>query len=496
MNVLLICPKPEISTRTDSAPLGILSIATYLKNNGHTVQFIDREIDKYDVDKIIREFNPGIVGIAVMSTKAIPDALFMCDIAKKHDIPVIWGGTFTSLIPELVLNSSKVDYVAIGEGEITMLELIDFLNGNKSLVDVDGLAYMDNGKITYNRARQFADLAEFPVIDWSLVDPTKYFRGYFGCKKMIYLYGSKGCPGQCTFCMNKEYHRCTYRKRPMAYVIEEIKYLVKNCELDGVYFSDENCCGTKSEMKDFCDKIKLSGLDFVWGCQTRINGFSQEDFKYMYDAGCRWIYFGIESGSKERLARVKKGIVFDKVLWTVTNCYNAGIVSISGFIIGFPGENESELRQTIELAKAMPFTMWAFHHFIPVPGSELYYTLIDEGKYKLPSTLSEMVKMSPADEIIKNFSKIPTRELNVVWTYFMMSTLTRKKPNQMGKPFAFAVKIVREQLLDIAKDGFFGFFKNFALTAKTFLTYIYYFFFFPKIRKKYGLYPDKTKTEK
>jgi radical SAM superfamily enzyme YgiQ (UPF0313 family) len=248
-------------------------------------------------------------------------------------------------------------------------------------------------------------------------------------------------------------------------------------------------------MKEFCDKINFSGLAFVWGCQTRINGFSQEEYKYMYDAGCRWIYFGIESGSRERLIKVKKGIDYDKIMETVANCYNAGIVTISGFIVGFPGEDENELRQTIKFAKAMPFTMWAFHHFIPVPGSELYYSLVAQKEYILPSTLSEMVKMSPADEIIKNFSNIPTRELNVVWTYFMMSTLVRKKPNQTEKSFGFAVKIVKEQLLDMAKGGFIGFFKNFALTAKTFLTYIYYFFFFPKIRKKYDLYPDKTNTD-
>jgi len=210
----------------------------------------------------------------------------------------------------------------------------------------------------------------------------------------------------------------------------------------------------------------------------------------MYDAGCRWIYFGIESGSKERLAKIKKGIAYDKIMETVTNCYNAGIVAISGFIIGFPDENEQELRQTIELAKKMPFTMWAFHHFIPVPGSELYYSLIADGKYELPSTLNEMAKISPADEIIKNFSNIPTKELNVIWSYFMISTFARKKTDTSAKPFGFAIKVVREQLSDIAKGGFIAFFVNFAFSAKVFMTYLYYYFFFPKIRKKYGLYSN------
>lgn len=488
MNVLLICPKPQISTRTDSAPLGILSIATYLKEKGHTVRFIDREVYPYDVGKIIGQFKPALIGIAVMSTKAIPDALAISEKARRAKIPVVWGGTFTSLIADLVLKSGKVDFVAIGEGEITTLELIDSLGGGLPLEQVDGLAYVKDGKIVYNKSREFTDLADFPVIDWSLVDARKYFRAYFGCEKMVYLYGSKGCPGQCTFCMNKEYHRCTHRKRPMAYVLNEIKYLVTNCGLDGVYFSDENCCGTRAEMHVFCDSIKSTGLPFVWGCQTRINGFLEEDFQYMYSAGCRWIYFGIESGSKERLATVKKGIAYDKIEQTVVNCHKAGIVAITGFIIGFPDEEEDELRQTIALACSMPFSMRAFHHFIPVPGSEIYARLIEQDRYSPPETLEEMTGMSPADEIIKNFSRIPTRELNVVYTYFMMTSFARKKPNASTKSYGFAIKIVKEQLRDIFKGGLLSSMKNLFKTAKTFMKYLYYYYCFPRIRKKYGLY--------
>ncbi|MEI6577954.1 MAG: radical SAM protein [Eubacteriales bacterium] len=488
MNVLLICPKPEISTRTDSAPLGILSIATYLKEKGHTVKFIDREVYKYDVEKIINDFQPGIVGISMMSTKAIHDALNISRIVKVHNIPVVWGGTLTSLMPHLVLKSGSVDYVVIGEGEITMLDLINAIANKKPLRDVDGLAFIENGEIVTNRVRDFADLSEFPVIDWSMVDPTKYFRAYFSCKKMIYLYGSKGCPGQCTFCMNKEYHRCTYRKRPLEYVTKEIAYLVEFCGLDGVYFADECCCKTKPEMHEFCDYLKNTGLNFVWGCQTRINGFSEDDFRYMFDSGCRWIYFGIESGSKERLIKVKKGIAYDKIVETITNCYRSGIVAISGFIIGFPDETEEELHQTVDLAQKLSFAMRAFHHFTAVPGSELYYSLIAEERYSLPPTLNDMAKLSPLDEVTKNLSSIPIRELNVIRTYFMMSTLLRKKTTKSAKPFGFALKIVKEQLQDMAKGGVIAFFKSFASTAKTFLTYLYYFLCFPKIRKKYGLY--------
>lgn len=488
MNILLICPRPEISTRTDSAPLGILSVATYLKENGHTVKFIDREIYKYDVEKTIAAFCPDIVGIAMMSTKAIPDSLNICRVVRAHNLPVVWGGTLTSLMPELVLKSGLVDFVVIGEGEITMLELVNALEQNTPLHTIDGLAYIENGEIKTNPSRAFADLAALPVIDWTLVNPSKYFRAYFGCKKMIYLYGSKGCPNQCTFCMNKEYHRCTYRKRPVDYVLKEVRYLVEEWGLDGVYFADEFCCINKTQMQDFCDTITNSGIPFVWGCQTRINGFSEDDFKYMYNAGCRWIYFGIESGSKQRLAALKKGIAFDSIVDTVANCHRAGIVAITGFIVGFPDETEDEVRLTINLAKQLPFAMRAFHHFTPVPGSELFYSLQSQGRYSLPATVEDMAKLSPLDEITKNLSAIPAKELNVIRTFFMMSTFLTKKPHETSKPFGFAAKIIREQLHDIARNGGLAAAKSFLSTAKTFLSYLYYYLCFPKIRKKYGLY--------
>ncbi len=489
MNVLLICPKVEISIRTLSAPLGILSVATYLNENGHNVKFIDKAICKCDIDKIIKDFQPDIIGISMMSAKTIQDVLKICKTAKSHNIPVVCGGTLSSLIPELVLSSGVVDYVVINEGEITMLELINSISKNIPLSKVDGLAFIENGRIVINKNREFSDLASLPVIDWSLVDPTKYFRAYFGCKKMLYLYGGKGCPNQCTFCFNKEYHRCTYRKRPTEYVIKEIEYLVRHCALDGVYFSDENFFGTKTEMHLICDQIKKSGLDFVWGCQTRINGFSVEDFKYMYDSGCRWIFFGIESGSKTILTKIKKGIAYDKIVETVSNCYKAGIVVITAFIVGFPDETEEELHQTVELAQKFPFAMRSINHFFPDPGSELYSSLIDEGRYQLPQTLNDLAMRETLGGCLeKNFSKISTRDLNVVYSYFMMSTFLRKNTIESAKPFDFTKKIIREQLRDMAKDGFVMFFKNLVLTAKTFLTYLYYYIFFPGIRKKYGLY--------
>lgn len=493
MNILLICPKPELSTRSVFVPLGILSIATYLIEKGHNVKFIDRSIYKYDVEKIINDFEPGIVGISLMSTKSIPNAIAISKTVKESGIPVVWGGTLTSSVPGLVLKSGAADYVVMGEGEITLLALIDSITNNTPLSEVDGLAFIENGEVVINKYREFADLAKLPVVDWSLIDPSKYFRSYFACEKMLYLYGSKGCPSQCTFCTNKEYNRSTCRKRPIEYILKEIEYLVNTCGMDGIYFTDEYCCKTPTEMREFCDHLKNSGLNFVWGATTKISGFSEKNFKYMYDAGCRWLFFGIESGSKERLEKIKKGINYDKIVETVTNCYNAGIVPITGFIIGFPDETEEELRQTIDLAQKMPFAMHVINIFIALPGSEIYYQLKAEGRLGLSLKVQDVAKFSPFEQVVQNFSNVPTRDLEVIRAFFELSNFTRRKPSKETKSFVLASKIFKERLRDMTRDGILIFFKNFVSTVYFFLKSVFYALFFPRIRKKYSLYTKVTK---
>lgn len=493
MKVLFVCPNPELSTRSIFVPLGILSVATYLNKKGHTVKFIDRSVHNYNIKKIIEDFNPGIVGISIMSTKAIRDAKRISETVKSCHIPVVWGGTLVSASPTFMLSSGCMDYVVVGEGELTMLALIDTLNEGTPLREVKGLAFIENGKAVVNDYREFAHPAELPIIDWSLTNPAKYFRSFFACNKMMYLYGSKGCPGQCTFCTNEEYNRSTCRTRPIENLLTEIEHLVTKHGMDGVYFTDEYVCKTKPEMHVFCDHLRNTGLKFVWGATTKINDFSEEDFKYMYDSGCRWLFFGIESGSKERLKLIKKGIAYDKIVKTVANCHLSGIVPITGYMIGFPDETEDELQQTINLALQLPFAMQVINIFIPLPGSELYKTLKAEGRLTLPKSLDEIAAFTPFEEVVQNLSNVSTRDLKIIRAFFMLSVFSRKKPSGQTTSFVLASKVLKEQFRDMTRDGILMFFVNFSKSVGTFLSLLSYVTFYPRARKKYSLYSRVAK---
>ena len=300
MKVLLVNPSTGYYTRALFNPLGLVAIGSYLRSVGHEVKLEDRCIHKEKFEKILDEFHPDLVGVSVMSGRTLKDAAKVSKIAKKRGLPVSWGGAMASMQPDILLKEVYVDTIIFSEGEYTFQELIETLQGKRSLSTVKGLFYKENGKIIKNGPRPFADLGDFPISDFSLIDVEKYMQPYLGCKRMMYLYSSKGCPCNCAFCSNPVFHRSCHRTRPNEIVISEIKYLIENYGLDGVYFSDELWVTKRSDMLDFCRRVKEEDLHFHFGIQTRIGLFTREDFQILYESGCRWALFGIESGSKTR----------------------------------------------------------------------------------------------------------------------------------------------------------------------------------------------------
>lgn len=491
MKLLLINPKPKHYYKSVTCPLGILSIATYLKNRNHIVKIVDSTIKKNNYKKFINEFKPDVVGISLISHKSITDAIKASEVAHSKNIPVVWGGPFASAIPATILKHGSIDYIIIGEGEITWDALLEALEKKTALNNIEGLAYTKGTEIVINKNRAFADLADLPILDWSLVNPSDYFQSLFSAKKMLYLYSGKGCPGQCTFCFNKGFNNCIYRKRPFEYCIQEIEYLVKNCGIDGIHFADELWCRNEKEMIANCSKLDNTGLNIVWGCNARIGTYKREDFERMFRSGCRWMYFGVESGSETIQEEIKKGISLEKVTETINNCVDAGIVAIASFIIGLPDETQDDIKKTIALAKNISRAMYDFNFYTPYEGSEMCDKLIAQGRYKIPESLEDFSKIIPTEKLKANFSKIPTKELKVILAFFMWSSFSRKTASPDSGRYAFTKKAVADAVKGLFGRGFNNFLMSFASDTEDFLEIIFSLIFHPNIRKKYDLYKDK-----
>lgn len=464
--------------------MGLLSIATYLISFGHEARIYDRAVEKGSVRKHLNDFEPDIVGISAPAS--FDDALKVSKIVSKRNIPVVWGGQVTSLIPEIVLKCEAVDYVIGGEGEITMLALINAIENGTSLYDVDGLVFKDKGQTIKNKERAFADLSELPIIDFSLVDPTKYWIANAKYNKLLFVYTSKGCPFECAYCYNSCLSKGVWRERPMEYVLSEIKYLIDNHGMEGVYFTDDLLFPNRAYLQMFCKSIIDSGLEFVWSSDARADFCTEDDLLLMYEAGCRWIFFGIESGSEEMQIKIRKRLNLEKAKETIDFCNKIGITTTTSFILGFADETEDEIRETIKYAKSINSDSKIAFKFKPIPKSKLYEDLVKANKIAEPQTLKDCKNFTWMDALFHNYSKVPDKDLKVISSYFYLSLLkTGKKDN---KPESRGwTKRLFIQSIDILKRGTFKSVLLLFLSAKEFFEILFYATFFPGVRKKYGL---------
>ncbi len=487
MKILLVNPNTGYYTRALSNPLGLLSIGTFLKQEGHDVKIYDRCVDKKSLNAVIKSFKSDIVGVSVMSSRGLKDAIKISKVIKSMGKIVVWGGQLPSMQIKLVLENDYVDIVSFGEGEETWKELAYCVENNIDYSTLKGIAFKLGRDIVINPCREFSDLKDMPVSEWTMLDVPKYMQTYLGCQKMMYIYSSKGCPCKCAFCSNVNFHKSTHRKRPNEYVIKEIKYLIENNGLDGVFFSDELWCTKKSDMVDFCSRVKENNMEFHWGVQLRIGMLDEEDYQMMYDAGCRWIFFGIESGSDEMLKRIHKNIDKSAIKPTMDSLRKIGITSICSFIIGFPNETAEQLRETVELIKDINANLTPIYHFTPLPGTELFDEMVALKRYKAVATLEELSKVIATESVGVNLSMVPTKDLRVIRSWFHWQGFTKKQAYTTGKAFEFAKQTIISGLHSISLKGPVSFLVNGFSALYEFLYVLWYSHAYPVVIKKYNL---------
>ena len=429
MRVMLINPATRKNIDPLSVPLGLLSIGTCLKQRHHEVMIFESGYKNNNFSRELKKFSPDIIGISVISCKAVTDALDLSKKAKNFGVTVVWGGFLPSVLTDLVLKTGCVDIVSVGEGEHTWIELTQAIENHRDLETVKGLAFIRDNQILKTPERPLTDLSQIPPIDFRLTDISKYLYSYYSCKRATNLYASKGCFGHCTFCYNARFNCSTHRRRPFDHVLQEIRFLIEHYGVDGIIFNDDLMFANADEMYRFCSEFRQSNIPITWGCFGRVGQFSKADLEYMYDSGCRWLFLGIESGSKTMLRTIKKGIDYEKIEQSYEDCAEIGFVTRAGFIIGFPGETEEQLKDSIALARRIRTSQISFYYYSLVPDSEAYCNLINEHKINQPDDLLCFAGKQPFDKLF-NVSAVSDIDLKVVYSYFLLRRLFSRGTNQ------------------------------------------------------------------
>ena len=490
MNILLFSPANNDIVSAVSVPMGLLSIGTYLKNAGHNVKILDFAISRFNLKKELELFRPDICGVSVRSPKSVRFAIDISKKIKKYNsgLPVVWGGPFCNNVPvDILLDNSYIDIISYGEGEITWLELADYAAGKINLAEIKAIAFRSADGIIKTSEREFIDLEKILPVDWSLVDVNKYFQYLFGCKKLLYLYYSKGCTSKCSFCYNHDFHRSCYRKKSLDIFMTELKELVENYGLDGFYLSDELAFPVKSDLYQFCDALNNTGYELRWGSQTRIGILNKDDLEYMYKSGCRWMDFGIESGSPDMLAKINKNISYDMIVPTFDWCSEIGIFSMANFILGFPGETVEDLKQSVNLAKSISastitFGFYCFNYSSPM-GRELYA----EYKEYMPKKLKDYNKNDFYTNSLPDFSDLPEKDKKVVQSYFMWKQLSTKNITGAPHKFEMFIKHMKIFIKQVKAVGISHLYESIIKTFLPFARFCFMNYFCKKTLKKYGL---------
>ncbi|MCR5688910.1 MAG: B12-binding domain-containing radical SAM protein [Clostridiales bacterium] len=491
MKALLIMPYNRDLIHAVSLPLGLLSISTYLNANGHEARICDLSVSHSNVAKVCEEFKPDIVGISLCSVKHLDGAMHISKKLHRLGLTVVWGGPFCDMGDSgMMVESGHADYVSLSEGEGTWLEIMQRLEAGQSLDGCPGLVYMKDGKSVRAPDREFLDLTTLPDLDFSLVDVPAYRQYLYGCDNLVYVYLSKGCPAKCTFCANTVSHRCRYRRRSLDQFMREAEVLVKQYGVNGMYFSDELCFFNKQQLYEVCDAFDASGLDFHWGFQTRIGLLGPEEFRRVYQSGCRWVDFGVESGSEEQLRIMKKAIPYDKIEPTFRWCEDAGLISLANFIIGLPHETEEQFRETVDLALRIHSTQNSLLRFCIPPNTEMGKAAIRDGLMKHQfKKLSDYRRIDFFVSRTDNYSEIPNRELNVVQSYFLWKAIFKKEYGKKEETKKFDLLFKHIQTV-FRRLSFLDLRCRILTLTELVLLFLRFFFdvyFHPRTRKKYGL---------
>ena len=370
-------------------PLGILSIAAWLEKHGVEVEIIDgyasRESHEVMVAKIIAS-GCSAVGFSC-TTSSFPETNRIATLLKEKapNIATVLGGAHSCTIGARLLDSyPALDYLVIGEGENTMLELARA--GFNNVETIPGVAYRGaDGKGVCSGQRELIkelDTLPFPAYHLLPNFPKRYRLPLFSYPKApnSSIISSRGCPYACSYCDRSVFSR-GFRFNSPEYILEHVAMLNRDYGIRHVFFYDDLFTFDRKRVAEFCELKAKKGIRVSYNCIARPEHMDAELLALLKDSGCWQINFGIESGDPEVLKKHRKFYGLDEVGEKLLMVKKAGIRVKGLFMVGLPSEDEGTIRRTIDYALSLPLDEINVTKFTPFPGAPVYKNIRDFGEF-------------------------------------------------------------------------------------------------------------------
>lgn len=407
-------------------PLALIAVGSALDPTKYDVRIIDGRLEADPVRRVLAEIDDALcLGVTVLTGAPIQDALRLSRAAKarRSDLPIVWGGWHPSLFPEQCLEEPSVDVTVIGQGEETFAEIVGRLAAGTDLTGVAGCAV--TSRLMHHASRTSAsgapstsnlqppnplsgifdrqpatspprplrDLNQLPAHNYDLVPVERYFA--LKGKRQIDYISSQGCRFRCSFCADPYVYKRGWTGLAPERMGAEIEALWQRYRFVELSFQDETFFTRRERVAAIAEEFITRRLDFAWTGTLRADqGFRLPDevLARCRRAGLRRVMVGMESGSQAILDWIKKDITLEQVWDTADKCRRHGIAMTINIIVGFPGEPEESVAESLAIAKQLramsPDFELAIFFYKPYPGNEIADRLLREG-YHLPQTLEE-----------------------------------------------------------------------------------------------------------
>lgn len=430
MKILLIDPPFKSFTGIFSLyfPLGPAYLAGSLKKAGYECKILDmdaadtkegtldfiREYESYTnyvkalnspehptwklLKKLVVEQNPDIIGITAMTSKfgsVIQTAKFCREVLPN--VPIIIGGPHASAMPEMTAKIPEADYVLRGEGDESIIVLLDAIRNHTDLSLVKGLTWKKNGEIIHNPDSELVkDLDSVPFPDrGALLNPEHY-----SSEDMGVILSSRGCPFNCSYCFHMWDRKVRYRS--VESVIEEIMQVHNTYGTTQFSIKDDSFTVKRNHVVALCEAFKKLPFKITYNCTTRVDIIDEELLRLMKSAGCSQLSIGIESGSAEILKATDKGITHEQILKAAALFNKLGIFWTGYFMMGLPQETEEDILKTLAFLKKSKPYYGGLGVYSPFPRTKLFRQGVEMGLVDPNPPLEHFLNTNPKDLFFKD----------------------------------------------------------------------------------------------
>jgi anaerobic magnesium-protoporphyrin IX monomethyl ester cyclase len=363
-------------------PLSLASLAAVLIQENHEVKVIDLRLSNYpfeDLKEIINKFSPDYAGITFTTPLFKTASKIMAYIKEiKKDTICMAGGPHASALPQETITEPAFDIVVIGEGELTINEIL----ANKNLNEINGIIYRENQTIKRNEPRALIEnLDTLPYPAWHLFDIKKYKTPRLSCRKNPVgpMETSRGCVYGCVYCSKCIFGR-RFRKKSVARIVDEMEFMLKS-GFKEIHMMDDMFSTNLEEAKQVCDEIIKRKLKFPWNLTNgiRVDRVDEEILTKLKNAGCYRVSFGVESGDDNVLKLINKDINTDQIRNAFKLANKVGIETVAFCMFGLPGETKESMQKTIDLINEIKPTLPKLSILLPLPNTPLFEEWDKEG---------------------------------------------------------------------------------------------------------------------